>query len=78
MVTLQAPLNKNQIEILNLFNRELDEQDLIAIKRLIVRYLANKVTAMADEIWDKNNWNEDYMNELANTHLRTKSSDKKP
>ncbi|MDZ7935962.1 MAG: hypothetical protein U5M51_13555 [Emticicia sp.] len=78
METIQAPLNKNQIEILNLFNRELSEQDLLAIKRLIVSYLADKVSIMADEIWDKNAWSENYVNELANTHLRTKSSIKKP
>jgi len=37
-------LNPHQLEILKLFSRDLEENDLIEIKRLIVRYLADKVT----------------------------------
>ena len=46
-------LNQNQLEILKLFSRDMDDNDLIEIKRLIVRYLANKVTKLADEVWEK-------------------------
>jgi len=45
-------LNKNQIEILKLFSREMEEEDLIAIKKLIVKYLGEKITRMADKVWD--------------------------
>ncbi len=64
-------LNKHQLEILKLFTRELEENDLIEIKRLIVTYLAGKVTRMADDIWDKNNWTNDDMERLLKTHKRT-------
>ncbi len=50
---IQRPLNDLQLEILKLFSRELDEQDLLAIKRLIVKYLAEKVTRMADNLWEE-------------------------
>ena len=64
-------LNNHQLEILRLFSRELDEKDLIEIKRLIVKYLADKVTGLADEIWEKNNWTNDDMEKLLETHKRT-------
>lgn len=64
-------LNKHQLEILKLFSRELEENDLVEIKRLIVKYLANKITNMADDIWEKNNWTEDDMERLLKTHKRT-------
>ena len=64
-------LNKHQLEILNLFSRKLDDNDFIEIKRLIVQYLANKVTKMADEIWEKNNWTDDDMERMLKTHKRT-------
>ncbi|MGB1204016.1 MAG: hypothetical protein ACPG5B_00130 [Chitinophagales bacterium] len=64
-------LNKHQLEILKLFSRELEDEDLIAIKRLIVKYLADKITKMADEIWEEKNWTNDDMDKLLKTHKRT-------
>lgn len=64
-------LNTNQIEILKLFSRELSEKDLMEIKRLIVKYLAQKVTDMVDDVWEENNWTQEDMDRMLNTHKRT-------
>ena len=64
-------LNQHQLEILKLFSRELEEKDLIEIKRLIVKYLADKVTKMADDIWEEKNWTNEDMERLLKTHQRT-------
>ena len=50
---LKSPLNPAQLEILKLFSRDLAEEDLLAIKRLIVKYLAEKASRMADQIWQE-------------------------
>ncbi|NCA86778.1 MAG: hypothetical protein EOM83_14620 [Clostridia bacterium] len=68
---IEIPLNKSQLEILKLFSRELDEKDYLEIKRLIVRYLAEKVTKMADQVWEEKNWNQEEMENLVNEHYRT-------
>lgn len=68
---LEMPLNKHQLELLKLFSRDLDEADLIAIKRLIVQYLGDKITKMADEVWEEKNWTNEDMRKLLNTHERT-------
>lgn len=64
-------LNHHQLEILKLFSRELDDTDLIEIKRLIVRYLSNKITKMADEIWEEKNWTDEDIERMLKTHKRT-------
>ncbi|NBC58484.1 MAG: hypothetical protein GVY05_09415 [Bacteroidetes bacterium] len=66
-----SQLNKSQLEILKLFSRELDDTDLKAIKKLIVQYLAKKLTVLADEKWDENNWNDEDMERLLHSHHRT-------
>jgi hypothetical protein len=66
-----SSLNSHQLEILKLFSREMDEKDLIAIKRLIVKYLAEKVTNMVDDIWEENNWTQEDMDRMLHTHKRT-------
>lgn len=64
-------LNPHQLEILKLFSRDMEDNDLIEIKRLIVRYLADKVTRMADEVWEEKGWTNDDMQRLLHTHKRT-------
>lgn len=64
-------LNQHQLEILKLFSRDLDDNDFLEIKRLIVKYLANKITEMADEIWDEKQWTNDDMEKLLKIHSRT-------
>lgn len=64
-------LNSQQLEILKLFSRELDAKDLIEIKRLIVTYLSDKITRLADEVWNKENWTNDDMERILKAHKRT-------
>ena len=40
-------------------------------------YWPNKITKMADEIWDKNNWTNEDMERLLKTHKRTPYNPKK-
>lgn len=71
-----TPLNQHQREILKLFTRDMDESDLLAVKRLIVGYLAEKATRIADEVWEEKGWTNEDMHRLLNMHMR-KSSDSK-
>jgi len=75
---LKSPLNPAQLEILKLFSRDLAEEDLLAIKRLIVKYLAEKASRMADEIWKEKGWTNEDMDRLANTHMRTPYQSNQP
>mgnify|MGYP006243440667 FL=1 len=65
---LNIALNKHQLEILKLFSREMEEKDLIEIKRMIVRYLGEKVTQMADKAWEEKGWTNDDIERLLKTH----------
>ena len=64
-------LNNHQLEILNLFSRDLDEADFIEIKRLIVKYLGDKITNLTDEVWEEKKWTNEDMKRLLKTHKRT-------
>ena len=70
-MNLKAPLNKTQLEILKLFSRDLDDVDLLEIKRLITKYLSEKSNKMANQVWDKKGWTNKDMEKLSRTHLRT-------
>ncbi len=68
---VQTTLSNMQLELLHLFNRPLPEEDLKMIKRLITAYLAEKLSRMADEVWEQKAWTAEDMQRFLATHLRT-------
>jgi hypothetical protein len=73
MVTANQPtrLNSVQIHLLKMFSRPIKETDLVEIKTLLSNYYAKKVDEESDKIWDEKNMNQDKIQKLLNTHLRT-------
>ena len=69
--SIKLPLSPLQLELLKLFAREIDESDLIEIKKLIIQYFANKAMDTADKVWEQNNWNVQDECRLLNEHNRT-------
>ena len=68
---IQTPLNNAQLEILKLFSRHLDDADLLEIKRIITKYLADKANKLATEVWKEKGWTDKDMDALSKKHLRT-------
>ena len=68
---IKTPLNNAQFQILNLFSRDLEEDELLEIKRLLTRFLAEKAARLADAIWEEKGWTNEDMERLSKTHMRT-------
>ena len=67
METIQKPNFSNvQKELLKLYAREVSEEELLEIRQLLANYFAKKVVANADKAWDKNEYNEDWVNRMLN------------
>jgi hypothetical protein len=71
MESINFPLSNIQLELLKLFSRDIKENDLKEIKRLIVKYLSNKLSNEADKVWEDNNWTNEDMDKFLKTHMRT-------
>jgi len=61
-----------QLELLQIFARDIDENDLLEIKKFLVQFFANKAMDLADKVWEKNNWNEQDEKEFLKEHNRTR------
>ncbi len=70
MESVNFPLSNVQLELLKLFSRDIGDNDLKEIKKLIVAYLSKKLLSEADKVWDKKNWSNENMEEILSTHLR--------
>jgi hypothetical protein len=71
MVTLNAPLSNAQLEVVQLFSMNLDEEELKDLKQLLIAYKAERLARKINEHWDKKGWSQDTMNVFLATHLRT-------
>ncbi len=72
MQTLQPPFSNIQLELLQLYQSNVDDNDLLAIKKLIADYFANNAIRMADKIWEEQGWDDKKkINELLKTKMRT-------
>ncbi len=71
MESINYPLSNMQLELLKLFSRDIEDNDVKEIKKLIVRYLSEKLANNANEVWEKKGWTNEDMEKLLNTHMRT-------
>lgn len=63
MNILDKPLSNVQIELLKLFSQNVNEEDLIAIKRLLAKYFADKASDEMDKLWDEKGWTSETMDD---------------
>ena len=67
METIQKPNFSNvQKELLNLYARDVSEEALLEIRQLLANYFAKKAIVNADKVWDKNEYDEDWVYRMLN------------
>ena len=57
--TLDGQFNQAQLSLLKVVARPINDEDLSAIRKLIVKYFVEKMRDRADEVWDKNEWTDE-------------------
>lgn len=68
---LKTPLTNAQLDLLKMFARDIDEHHWVEIKRLATKYFAEKAIEEANKVWNEQGWDEQKINELLTTHMRT-------
>ena len=65
-MTHAAPLSNIQQELLKLYSSDIDEADLLHIKKYLARYFADKAIKKADEIWEVKKYTNETMKQWLN------------
>ena len=65
-------LSNLQLELLKIFSFEIDEEQLLEIKSMLVRYFADKVTNDIDKLFEEKGWGQEKIEEWSKEHMRTK------
>ena len=68
-----SKLNPIQLHLLELFSKEMTENELLEIRELLVKYYRHKVDAEMDGIWEKRRFTQkSFKAATENLHLRRK------
>ncbi|MCP9765902.1 hypothetical protein [Lacihabitans soyangensis] len=68
--SLKQPFNNAQLELLKVFSHNLPENELMALKKIISNFFAEKLIQQADKKWDEMNWSDQDMDQLLGQKLR--------
>lgn len=60
---LETPLSNIQQELLKIYSSNIEEADLLNIKKMLAKYFAEKAIKEADAIWDEKGYTNDTMQE---------------
>lgn len=55
------PLTNLQLEIVKLYSTDLERQELLELKQVLVSFFAQKAIAEADKVWEEKNLTDDEM-----------------
>ena len=59
-----------QLELLKVYSREVEEEDILAIRKILADYFAKKAIENADKVWDQNGWKTEGTKILSKEHNR--------
>ncbi len=65
---IQFPLNEVQVSLLRL-TEKLPHEELLALQKLIIAFKAQRLSALADQVWDEKGWTQETMEMFLNTHF---------
>ena len=60
-MVLESPLSNVQLELMKMFSHDLNDDDLVSLKRTLANFLAEKASDEMDKLWDENSWSDQTM-----------------
>lgn len=68
---LNKPFNAAQIELIQLLAQDLESQELVELRKILVAFRFKLVRQRAQRIAQANNWTEAQINAMSQEHRRT-------
>uniref|UniRef100_UPI0040256A1C hypothetical protein n=1 Tax=Prevotella sp. TaxID=59823 RepID=UPI0040256A1C len=60
-----------QQAVLNVISCLQTDEDLADLKRLLVKFINERLQLEMDKLWDSGSWSEEKLHDIASEHLRT-------
>ncbi len=70
-VVLNKPFNTAQIELIQLLAQDLDTQELMELRKILVAFRFRLVEQRAERIAQTKGWTDEQINQMSQEHYRT-------
>lgn len=70
MPEIQQPLTNVQLELLKTFAHNLNEEELLQLRKLLAEFFAQRAIDVANRAWDEKGWTGADVDRLLNIKLR--------
>jgi hypothetical protein len=60
-MVLESPLSNVQLELMKMFSHDLNDDDLVSLKRTLANFFAEKASNEMDKLWNENEWSDQTM-----------------
>ncbi|NJC28508.1 hypothetical protein [Neolewinella antarctica] len=67
---MTKPLTNLQVELLRSFNYQIDDSQLLEIKKMLTDYFAQKVSDGMDKLFEEHGWDDSKLDEWSGEHMR--------
>ncbi|HYV94898.1 MAG TPA: hypothetical protein VE978_24200 [Chitinophagales bacterium] len=71
MEVIEGKLTNLQHELLKIFSRQLNEEELREVRNLLARHFASKASNEMEKIWKERGYSEETIKGWLNEHMRT-------
>ena len=68
---LNKPFNTAQIELIQLLAQDLESQELLELRKVLMSFRFRLVEQRAERIAQSKNWTEEQINQMSQEHYRT-------
>lgn len=72
----RQPLSNLQLELLKVFSHQLNDEEVVDLKKMLVTFFAQRAISQANKTWDKEGWNDTDVDRMLATKMRTSTRDK--
>lgn len=67
----RQPFSNLQLELLKTFSHQLDERELLEVKKMLALFFAQRAIEQANKAWDDKGWIDADVDRMLNTKMRS-------
>jgi len=67
----RQPFSNLQLELLKTFSHQLEERELLEVKKMLASFFAQRAIEQANTVWDEKGWTDTDVDQMLTTKMRS-------
>ncbi len=67
----RQPFSNLQLELIKTFSHQLEEQELLEVRKILASFFTQRAIKQANKVWDEKGWTDANVDRMLNTKMRS-------